>query len=205
MSEERPASPRARKAGSSPGAPDGPSGSGATAVRSGLAKRRSPVLARIRDWLSSLRRIVMRDPLSLFLLVASIGLVLAFALLLGSIEPSSRGRQVPLSTVQTLAKQQRIAAVLLLDHDDRVELTTRASTPLLLANGTLPDEPVPVRPAHRTGRHAVKAKAPPVLPTGAQPLWASYPASGAQTQQLVDELTASGAVVAVDQQAWKST
>ena len=38
-----------------------------------------------------------------------------------------------------------------------------------------------------------------------QALWASYPASGAQTQQLTNELVASGAVLAVDQQSWKAT
>jgi hypothetical protein len=38
-----------------------------------------------------------------------------------------------------------------------------------------------------------------------QPLWAAYPASGAQTQQLLAELNKSGATVTVDQQAGKGT
>ena len=74
----------------------------------------------------ALRRTVLRDPLSLFLLLASIGLAIAFALLLGSIKPSSSGMEVPLSTVQKLAKQHEIDSALLLDHDDRVELITTA-------------------------------------------------------------------------------
>jgi cell division protease FtsH len=41
--------------------------------------------------------------------------------------------------------------------------------------------------------------------TGAHQLWAAYPASGAQTQQLARELDASGATVSVDQQSGKST
>ena len=189
----------------------------AKAVRSGLAKRRSPALSRIGDFWSSLRRIVTRDPLSLFLLIASIALAAAFALLLGSIEPSSSGRQVPMSTVQTLARQHRVASALLLDHDDRVELKTTSTTPILLADGTLPPTPPPAKVKrqvrHRaaaSARKGTSAKAPEsgsatTVSTGSQPLWASYPASGAQTQQLVNELTASGAIVGVDQQAWKST
>jgi cell division protease FtsH len=45
---------------------------------------------------------------------------------------------------------------------------------------------------------------PPVV-TGARQLWAAYPASGAQTQQLARELYVSGATVAVDQQSGKPT
>ncbi len=40
---------------------------------------------------------------------------------------------------------------------------------------------------------------------GAKVLWASYPASGAQTQQLIRELETGGAIVSVDQQAGKGT
>ena len=75
-------------------------------MRSGLARRRNPVLVTLGAFGSNARRIAFRDPLSLFLLLASIGLAIAFALLLGSIRPSSSGRQVPISTVQTLAKQR---------------------------------------------------------------------------------------------------
>ena len=224
--------------------------SGRNAVRSGLAHRRNPVLVTLGDIASGTRRLVFRDPLALFLLLASIGLALAFALLLGSIKPSSSGRAVPLSTVQKLARQHQIASALLLDHDNRVEVKTTSTTPLLRADGTLP--PTPVAPksaaagtskghaslatgtassktaaagvaASNTGAAATEAakraaagkkptkgpsaKTPPapVLPTGAQPLWSAYPASGAQTQQLTNELLASGAVLAVDQQSWKST
>ena len=40
---------------------------------------------------------------------------------------------------------------------------------------------------------------------GAKILWASYPASGAQTQQLIRELETGGAIVSVDQQSGKGT
>jgi cell division protease FtsH len=234
-----------------PSQPTSSNGSGSPdartkAVRSGLAHRRNPVLATVGDIASSTRRFVFRDPLALFLLLASIALAVTFALLLGSIQPSSAGRPVPLSTVQKLAKQHRIAAALLLDHDNRVEIKTTSSTPLLRADGTLPPEPVkkaaraaPSSNASKAAAAKAKAKAsasaasaadassskpatggagkpptkhvvkaapePPPLPTGAQPLWASYPASGAQTQQITNELLAGGAVLTVDQQSWKST
>ncbi len=67
---------------------------------------------------------MFRDPLSLFLLLASVGLAIAFATLLGDIKPSSSGSEVPISTVQTLASHHDIATAALLDHDSRVELTT---------------------------------------------------------------------------------
>ena len=154
------------------------------AVRSGLAKRRSPVLATIGASLQGARRIAFRDPIALFLLLASIGLAIAFATLLGSIAPSSAGQQVPLSTVHKLAGRHRIATALLLDHDNRVELVTTAKAPPIAADGAI---------LSTSGE------------SGAKVLWASYPASGAQTQQLIRELETGGAIVSVDQQAGKGT
>ena len=120
---------------------------GKATVRSGLAKKRSPVLTAVRDFGAGLRRLLTRDPLSLFLLLASIGLALAFALLLGSIQPGSKGRQMPLSTVQKLARGHQIAFALLLDHDSRVEIKTTAATPVIRPDGTLPEVPAPTHRA----------------------------------------------------------
>src|SRR5580700_2910199 len=110
---------------------------GQTAVRSGLAHRRNPLLVRLGEIGTALSRILLRDPVSTFLLIASIALAVAFATLLGSIKPSSSGTQVPISTVETLAKQRDIAAAVLLDHDSRVEVTTTATAPKVLSDGTL--------------------------------------------------------------------
>ncbi len=90
----------------------------------GLAHRQNPVLKRAMEILQTARRIAFRDPLALFLLLASIGLAVAFAVLLGEIKPGSSGREVPISTVQKLAKSHEIASATLLDHDSRVEVTT---------------------------------------------------------------------------------
>ena len=144
------------------------------AVRSGLAHRRNPVLTKLGELAQNAQRIALRDPLALFLAIASLGLAIAFATLLGDIKPSSAGTQAPLSTVQKLAQRHEIANALLLDHDNRVEITTK----------TAATNPIP---------------GAPLL------LWASYPASGALTQQLLRELDASGANVAVDQQSGKGT
>jgi cell division protease FtsH len=163
---------------------------GAPKVRSGLAHRRSPVLAAIGNFASAARRIAFRDPLSLFLLLASIGLAIAFITLLGAIKPSSSGTQVPISTVQNLAKHREIATAVLLDHDSRVELTTTATAPTGSTGGA--------GAAEETAATAAGA-------TAVQHLWAAYPASGAQTQQLGRELYDSGAVVSVDQQSGKPT
>jgi cell division protease FtsH len=155
------------------------------AVRSGLARRRNPVLVALGDFAQGAKRAALRDPLALFLLLASIGLAIAFATLLGDIKPSSAGTQAPLSTVQKLAKRKEIANALVLDHDDRVEVTTRAGATISVA------------PLTATGA-ATRIAVPRLL-------WASYPASGALTQQLLRELDESGANVAVDQQSGKGT
>jgi cell division protease FtsH len=162
----------------------GTNSAGKTAVRSGLAQRRNPVLVTLGDLATNTRRLILRDPLSLFLLLASIGLAIAFATLLGGIKPGSSGTQVPLSTVQALARHGDIESAVVLDHDDRVELTTTATSPAVSAEGVIAATP--------SGN-------------GLQRLWAAYPASGAITQQLFKELSASGASVSVDQQSGKET
>ena len=187
---------------------NGVSRGGAASVRSGLARRRNPVLVVLGDFASGTRRLLFRDPLALFLLLASIGLGIAFTELLGDIKPSSSGMQVPISTVQTLSGHKQIASAVLLDHDNRVELSTTAKAPPISANGTLP-APITtttiVKGKH--GKHA-RTVTTVVEPAGAgvsQKLWAAYPASGAQTQQLLRELSVSGATVTVDQQTGKPT
>jgi cell division protease FtsH len=176
------------------------------AVRSGLAHRRNPVLVRLGAFASGARRVVFRDPLSLFLLLASIGLAVAFATLLGSIQPSSSGTDVPISTVLKLAKAHEISSAVLLDHDNRVELSTTTKAPTLLANGSLPAPTTTttvVKGKHDHPGHTVTRIVQPAGGGVAQSLWAAYPASGAQTEQLASELYDSGAPVTVDQQSGK--
>ena len=169
-------------------------GNGATpanrpAVRSGLARRRNPVLVTLGEFAQGAQKAALRDPLALFLLIASIALAIAFATLLGDIKPSSSGTQAPLSTVQKLAQRHEISNALLLDHDNRVEVTTKPSATISVTGGA----------SSGSASAATATIAVPRL------LWASYPASGALTQQLLRELDASGANVAVDQQSGKGT
>lgn len=115
------------------GSPESPSTNGlkradVAAVRSGLAHRRNPVGVFLSDLGQSAARTILRDPLATFLVIASLGLAIAFATLLGDIKPSSAGRQVPISAVQSLAKHRDISNALLLDHDNRVEVTTKPSS-----------------------------------------------------------------------------
>jgi cell division protease FtsH len=182
---------------------NGFSPAGKATVRSGLAQRRNPVLVLLGDVVSSSRRILLRDPLSLFLLLASIGLALAFALLLGSIKPGSSGRPVPLSTVQALAKDHELAGALVLDHDNRVVVATTATTQPIPPGGEVVP---PVSPTRVVGTGKHRRVVPVAVPPGqVQRLWAAYPGSGALTQQLLRELSASGASVTVNQQAGKGT
>jgi cell division protease FtsH len=69
-------------------------------------------------------RALTRDLLSTLLLVASIGLVIAFFVLLGSLRPEGEGQQVALTNITTLANAQRIRSAVLLDHDHQVVAQT---------------------------------------------------------------------------------
>jgi cell division protease FtsH len=176
---------------------------GPVTVRSGLARRRKPVLVLLGDLAKGTRRVVFRDPLSTFLLLASVGLAVAFATLLGDIKPSSAGRAVPLSTVQALAKYHELGSALVLDHDNRVEVTTTATTQPIPPSARVAAPPPTTTIVGRGKRRRVVPVTPP--PGQVQLLWAAYPGSGALTQQLLRELSASGATVAVDQQSGKGT
>jgi cell division protease FtsH len=147
-------------------------------VRSGLAQKRNPALVTLGAFAVSARRIVLRDKIALFLVFASVALLIAFFSLLGAIGPSSRGSQLPISRVLELAQHGQVATATLLDHDSRVEITLKAPT-----GTTVP--PATVGP-----------------PTGEY--WAAYPASGVQTQQLLQSLAHAGTVVTVNQQAGKA-
>jgi cell division protease FtsH len=155
-------------------------------VRSGLAHKRNPVLATLGDFAAGTRRLIFKDLLTFFLGFASIALAITFFVLLGSIGPSSHGAPLPISRVLTLAEHRQIAAATLLDHDNRVEIVTKAS---LTGSG-------------RTNGPGGANVELPVLPGTAY--WAAYPSSGAQTQQLLQALTRSGAPVSVTQQSGKS-
>jgi cell division protease FtsH len=95
-------------------------------VRSGLAERRNPLLIAARDVGSALGRFLFSDPLSTFLAVASVGLVITFFSLLGAIGPSATGQQIPLSNVTKLAHRHRVVAATLLDHDSFVNVVTKS-------------------------------------------------------------------------------
>ncbi len=157
------------------------------AVRSGLAEKRSPVLAALGEVAGTTSRVIFKDPLTFFLGFASLALAITFFVLLGSIGPSSSGAPLPISRVLTLAEHRQIAAATLLDHDNRVELLTKAR----LTEG-----------ARRTAVPGQGRVELPVAPSTAY--WAAYPSSGAQTQQLLQALTRSGAPVSVTQQSNKA-
>jgi cell division protease FtsH len=194
-----PPPPSANGAGAGAGAPG--------SVRSGLARRRRhPALAMLGELGHGARRVMLGDPLAVFLALASIGLAIAFATLLGDIGPSDAGAQAPLSTVQRLAKRHQISSALVLDHDDRVEVTTRpgatVSVPAPASASGGASTGSASRPRARAGSGASGGAIAVPVP---RLLWASYPASGAITQQLLGELNASGAKVTVDQQSGKGT
>ena len=182
-------------------------------VSSALAVRENRALAGLRGFGAGVLRVALRDLLALFLVLASIALAVSFALLLGSIKPSSSGREVPLSAVQSLARHKHVETAALLDHDSRVEVVTSAAAPAIDASGhlvtSLKTETLQKVVKGKNGKRKLvsstvtKTVEPPAGVV--QRLWAAYPASGAVTQQLASELGRFGASVSVDQQSGKAT
>ncbi|MGA9875054.1 MAG: ATP-dependent zinc metalloprotease FtsH [Solirubrobacteraceae bacterium] len=77
-------------------------------------------LQRATDIGQSLLRSFTKDPLSTFLLIASIALAVTFFVLLGSLSPEGKGQQVALTTITTQSQAQHIRSAVLLDHDHQV-------------------------------------------------------------------------------------
>jgi cell division protease FtsH len=79
---------------------------------------------RIREALAPVGRFLRRDPLSAFLLAASIALIITFFSLLGSLGSEGVGRKVPLSTVTQLGSGNLLRSATLLDYDHQVVVET---------------------------------------------------------------------------------
>ncbi len=168
-------------------------------VRSGLAHKRNPALVTLGDFATSARRVIFRDKIALFLAFASVGLLIAFFSLLGAIGPSSHGSELPISRVLELAVHKQIASATLYDHDNRVEITLKqpsSATQGSVAGATTPSGAV-------TGTTTATTATGGATPAPLE-YWAAYPASGVQTQQLLQSLAAAGTVVTVDQQPGKA-
>jgi len=102
------------------------------AERQGLVTAKE-VAGAFGERLVAVARWFRKDPLSTFLLVASIALTILFFSLLDSIGPSSAGERTPLSRVTTLAEVQQVERATLLDHDSRVVLETTTGRTLWAA------------------------------------------------------------------------
>jgi cell division protease FtsH len=74
--------------------------------------------------LASLARFFVRDPLSTFLLAASVALAITFFVLLGSLSGNPPGQPVALSNLTSLAGSQHLRAATLLNHDHQAVATT---------------------------------------------------------------------------------
>jgi cell division protease FtsH len=174
-------------------------------VRSGLARKRNPVLATAGDVAVGVRRLVFRDKLALFLTVASIALAVTFFVLLGSIGPSSHGTELPISRVIALAEHKQVATATLLDHDDRVEIALKAPAAKGVPAGTASGGTTATGTSTSGSEQLNTPSKNAPLATPAQlEYWAAYPVSGAQTQGLLQTLTRAGVVVNVDQQSGKA-
>ncbi|MFA9272015.1 MAG: ATP-dependent zinc metalloprotease FtsH [Baekduiaceae bacterium] len=97
----------------------------------GGARKQSPaqrVGGFLKARLQGVARLLLRDPLATFLLVGAIAVTILFFSLLGSLYPTPPGREVPLSTVNSLAKADRITEATLYDYDAVVVGVTTSGT-----------------------------------------------------------------------------
>ncbi|MFZ1153311.1 MAG: ATP-dependent zinc metalloprotease FtsH, partial [Solirubrobacteraceae bacterium] len=176
-------------------------------VRSGLAQKRNPALATLGALGLGAKRVILRDKIALFLVAASAALLITFFSLLGAIGPSSHGSELPISRVLSLAYHGQIATATLLDHDNRVQVTLK-TPPASSSGGTAPSSSstTPSPSSTASGSSSTPPSTPPSSTTATKPLeyWAAYPASGVQTQQLLQSLGHAGTVVTVDQQSGKT-
>jgi cell division protease FtsH len=98
--------------------------------RLATTKKRRSLGEGAADLLGPVWRLVRRDPLSTFLLVATLALLITFFSLLGSLGPEGAGRKVPLSTVTELAEGQLLRSATLLDYDHQVVVETKGGLEL---------------------------------------------------------------------------
>jgi cell division protease FtsH len=172
-------------------------------VRSGLAQKRNPAIATAGAFAIGVRKFVFRDKLALFLVLASAALAITFFILLGSIGPSSHGAELPISRVITLAEHRQITTATLLDHDDRVEVALKTPGSGTAAAGTAAGGTAATGSPTSTGTNVTSSNAG-LAGSAKLEYWAAYPASGAQTQSLLQSLSRAGVLVTVDQQSGKA-
>jgi cell division protease FtsH len=87
-------------------------------------------LARAGETLSTMLRKIASDPLSTLLLCASIGLVIAFFVLLGSLRPEGSGQLVALSDITSQAHARQLREATLLNYDHQVVAKTETGLQL---------------------------------------------------------------------------
>jgi cell division protease FtsH len=122
-------------------------------------RSKSPFLGRVRDTLGPIGRFLRRDPISTFLLAASLVILILFFSLLGSLGSEGTGKKVPLSTIARLTEGKTVRSATLLDYDHQIVVETQgdvqlfadypssdAATQQLLANLSKSDAQVSVDP-----------------------------------------------------------
>ncbi|MEJ7751193.1 MAG: ATP-dependent zinc metalloprotease FtsH [Thermoleophilaceae bacterium] len=83
--------------------------------------------------LGAVGRWFLKDPLSTFLLIASIAIAIVFFSFLDSIGPSSDGDRVPISDIQARTDAEQIQTAVLLDQDSRIVVRTTSGDQLWAA------------------------------------------------------------------------
>ncbi|HWA55182.1 MAG TPA: ATP-dependent zinc metalloprotease FtsH [Solirubrobacterales bacterium] len=94
------------------------------------AKKKSPFAERAAEILGRIGRALRKDPLSTFLLLASVALLITFFSFLGSLGPEGTGSKVPLSTLTKYGEANLLSSVTLLDYDHQAEALTKGGREL---------------------------------------------------------------------------
>jgi cell division protease FtsH len=93
-------------------------------------KKKSPFAERAAEILGRVGRALRKDPLSTFLLLASVALLITFFSFLGSLGPEGTGSKVPLSTLTKYGEANLLSSVTLLDYDHQAEALTKGGREL---------------------------------------------------------------------------
>jgi cell division protease FtsH len=138
-----------------------------------------------------------------FLMFLTVGLIIAYAIVLQAISPSTSGREISMTKVFKAAEQGLVQTAVFKEQDSNLLLRI-ADPPTSQPDPNAPPVTVPApegQPPAATATTAAPAPPPTILVPGkVHNYWLAYPSSDAATGDLTEKLLAGGAEVSHDHQ-----
>jgi cell division protease FtsH len=137
-----------------------------------------------------------------FLMFLVVGLMIAYAMVLQAISPSTSGREISVTKAYKAAEEGRISRAVFKEQD--ANLLLRIADPTKSAPAPVDPAAPPPAPAPAPAAGATTtAPAPPptiLIPGKVRSYWLAYPSSDAATGELTDKLITGGADITHDHQ-----